>query len=101
MLCRRPSYIFALYLPEGACVPLIRTGLRKSQSRMFFYGLCVKCFAEDDATERVEEKIADSLFEEANARAALDGARISYTNESQPDGRRWIALGEGPGGDAA
>ena len=91
-LCRKPAYVFGLYLPGRDADPVVRTGLAPHQSRFLFYGLCVKCFQGDleDVSRRVEEKIADAHLEEANTRAALDAAGVRYTNESMPDGSRWI-----------
>jgi hypothetical protein len=93
ILCRKPSYVFAVYVPDEKADPVIRTGLAPHQARTFFYGLCVKCYQSENAAERVEEEIADGHLKEANVRAELDAAGVSYTNESMPDGRRWIAIG--------
>jgi hypothetical protein len=92
LLCRKPTYVFGLYLPDGDADPVVRTGLAPHQARFLFYGLCVKCFQEEDVVGRVEDRVADSFLEEANTRAALDAAGARYTSESTPDGSRWIAL---------
>jgi hypothetical protein len=91
-LCRKPSFVFGLYLPGKDADPVVRTGLKSHQARFLFYGLCVKCVQIDDVFERVEDVIADGHLEEANARAALDAAGTRCTNESTSDGSRWIAL---------
>jgi hypothetical protein len=98
-LCEKPSYVFGLYYPTEDSDPAIRTGLGRGQSRTFAYGLCVKCYQEEDVTEKVEERIADSLLQEANMRAKLDVAGLSYTNESMADGTRWINI-KGKGEDS-
>jgi len=92
VLCRKPSYVFGLYLPDGNADPVVRTCLAPHQARFLFYGLCVKCFQHEGVFERVEKAAADALLEEANARAALDAAGARYTNESAPEGSRWIAF---------
>jgi hypothetical protein len=101
LLCRKPSYVFALYFPTDKADAAIRTGLRPGQGRTFAYGLCVKCYQDEGVYERVEEKIADSYLEEANIRAGLDAAGVRYTNETMPDGTRWIALRDDGPKDAA
>jgi hypothetical protein len=100
-LCSKPSYIFAMFFPAEDSDPVIRTGLRPEQRRLFCYGLCVKCFGLEDASERVERKVADTRLQEANFRAELDAAGVRYTNETTPDGARWLRVGERCGGDAA
>jgi hypothetical protein len=90
VLCRKPSYVFGLYLPDTNADPVVRTGLAPHQARFLFYGLCVKCFGADDVFERVEDAITDGHLEEANTRAALDAAGARYTTESAPDGSRWL-----------
>jgi hypothetical protein len=52
VLCRKPSYVFGLYLPDGNADPVVRTGLEPHQARFLFYGLCVKCFGEEDVLHR-------------------------------------------------
>ena len=44
VLCRKPSYVFGLYLPDGNADPVVRTCLAPHQARFLFYGLCVKGF---------------------------------------------------------
>jgi hypothetical protein len=88
VLCRKPSFVFGLYLPDDRADPVVRTGLEPHQARFLFYGLCVKCFHGDDVFERVEEAIAAGHLEEANTRALLDAAGARYTTESVPDGSR-------------
>jgi hypothetical protein len=91
VLCRKPGYMWDLYIPGEGADPVARTGLDKSQARLFAYGLCVKCYEAEDAPARVEEAIADGMLEEANLRAALDAGGVSYANRALSDGTRFIA----------
>jgi hypothetical protein len=102
-LCNKPSYVFAMFFPAKDSDPVMRTGLRPGQERLFAYGLCVRCRGLKDATERVERKIADTRLQEANIRAEVDAGGVRYTNETMPDGTRWITLSASPDGpkDAA
>jgi hypothetical protein len=90
ILCYKPSYVFAVYLPGEKADPVLRTGAKPHQSRAFFYGLCVKCTHSEDAPGRAEAKLADAHLKEANLRAALDAAGVSYSTETGPAGERWI-----------
>jgi hypothetical protein len=92
IFCSKPSYVFGILDPSGHSDPVLRSGLAKGQARFLFYGLCVKCYQEEDAFERVEDKIADDSLEEANFRAELDAAGATYTKETASDGTDWICI---------
>ena len=102
-LCNKPSYVFAMFFPAKDSDPVIRTGLRPGQERLFAYGLCVRCRGLKDATERVERKIADTRLQEGEY-PGRGGRRRRAVHQRNHAGRtRWITLSASPDGpkDAA
>ncbi len=98
VICSKPSTAFGIFVPNDNADPVLTATKKSHQARYFFYGVCVAHWEErDGVTDEIEAILMEGQKEEEKQRQLVyeraKQSNMEVSEETMPDGTRWIAVG--------